>query len=128
MHSHIVAHQTFAQRLVSWVLGIMDYSSSFRALLGKASFKSCFMRFYHNVLTHLLDVICHFTGSLLLECPNEANAMFGASSKSTRLESFVRNDTVLWKSARTAVHHFLISSLLIGNDSNRKSFASIYSR
>ena len=34
MHSHIVAHQTFAQRLVSWLLGILDYSSSFRALLG----------------------------------------------------------------------------------------------
>ena len=34
MHSHIVAHQTFAQSLVSWLLGILDYSSSFRALLG----------------------------------------------------------------------------------------------
>ena len=47
-------------------------------------------------------------------------------SRSTRLESFVRNDTVLWKSARSAVHHFLITSLLIGNDANRKAFASIY--
>merc|ERR1712012_1525525 len=96
MHSHNVAHQTFAQKLVNWLQGIMDYSSYFRALLGQ----------------------------LLLECPNQC----GTSSKSPRLESFVRNDIILWKSARTQIHHFLISSLLIGNDTNRKAFASIYSK
>ena len=64
----------------------------------------------------------NFSGQLLLECPNQC----GTSSKSPRLESFVRNDIILWKSARTQIHHFLISSLLIGNDTNRKAFASIY--
>ena len=65
------------------------------------------------------------SGSLLLEVPNQSGGGMGIS-RSTRLESFVRNDTVLWKSARSAVHHFLITSLLIGNDANRKAFASIY--
>ena len=60
-----------------------------------------------------------------MEVPNQSGGGMGIS-RSTRLESFVRNDTVLWKSARSAVHHFLITSLLIGNDANRKAFASIY--
>ena len=35
MHSHVVAHQNFAQKLITWLHSIMEYSSSFRALLGK---------------------------------------------------------------------------------------------
>ena len=114
MHSHNVAHQTFAQKLVNWLQGIMDYSSSFRALLGK------FLNF--DQIFEFFTKFLNFSGQLLLECPNQC----GTSSKSPRLESFVRNDIILWKSARTQIHHFLISSLLIGNDTNRKAFASIY--
>ena len=35
MHGHVVAHQTFALRLLSWLQSILDKSSGFRALFSK---------------------------------------------------------------------------------------------
>jgi E3 ubiquitin-protein ligase UBR2 len=99
MHGNVVAHQTFAQRLIIWLQNIIDYSASFRALLG----------------------------SILLESPAPTGAT-SSSTKITRLDNFLRHDTILWKAARTSVHHFLISSMLLGNDRNRRSFASTFTK
>ena len=92
MHSHVVAHQNFSQKLITWLHSIMEHSNSFRALLG----------------------------SLLLENP--------IGHKISRLDNFLRNDIILWKAARTSIHHFLISAMLLGNDAIRRKFASIFTK
>ena len=97
IHSHVVAHQNFAEKLISWLLSTMEYSSSFRALLG----------------------------SLLLEYPG---APTGSSGKITRLDNFLRNDIILWKAARSSIHHFLIQCMLLSNEAIRRSFAAIYTK
>ena len=57
---------------------------------------------------------------MLLENP------IGYGAKITRLDNFLRNDIILWKAARTGIHHFLISAMLLGNDAIRRKFASIF--
>ena len=74
VHSHVVAHQNFSEKLILWLQSIMEHSSSFRALLG----------------------------TLLLEYP------MSGLGKICRLDNFLRNDIIMWKSARTTIHHFLI--------------------
>ena len=66
MHSHNVAHQTFAQKLVNWLQGIMDYSSSFRALLGKFlkfdqifEFFFQFFEFFRSIVTGMSKSMWH---------------------------------------------------------------------
>ena len=59
-------------------------------------------------------------GSLLLENP--------IGHKISRLDNFLRNDIILWKAARTSIHHFLISAMLLGNDAIRRKFASIFTK
>ncbi len=119
MHSHVVAHQNFAEKLIAWMQETIDYSSSFRALIG----------------------------SLLLDYPGPAQ-----NGKNTRLDNFLRNDIILWKSARSSLHHFLIQvqkatfcfiiqkhrkhptilirfqAMLLGNDSNRRAFATCFTK
>ena len=81
VHSHVVAHQNFAEKLITWLQAMMEHSSSFRALLG----------------------------SLLLEHP------MSGLGKICRLDNFLRNDIIMWKSARSSIHHFLIQGTIRTN-------------
>ena len=92
MHSNVVAHQTFALRLLLWLQYTLDKSSAFRALFSK----------------------------VVLEKPEP-------SGKVSRLENFLRHDTLLWKAARSQMHHLLISGMLLENETKR-AFAEIFTR
>lgn len=96
MHSHVVAHQNHAEKLITWLQSIMETSTSFRALLG----------------------------SMLLEYPGAPSTI----GKNSRLDNFLRNDIILWKAARSSIHHFLIQAMLHGPDANRRAFAACFTK
>ena len=52
---------------------------------------------------------------------------FGSNGEqmSSILEGMLRRDTVLWKAARSAIHHLLISGMLLEHAS-KKEFATIF--
>ena len=77
IHSHVVAHQVFALRLISWLDSVLAYSEGFRALFSRI----------------LIEQEVGPTGR----------------KQPSLLENILKHDTVLWKSARSAVHHLLIS-------------------
>jgi len=93
IHSHVVAHQVFAMRLISWLDGILAYSEGFRALFSK----------------------------ILVEQEVGGNG----KKQPSILEGMLRRDTVLWKAARSAIHHLLISGMLLEHAS-KKEFATVF--
>jgi len=93
IHSHVVAHQVFAMRLISWLDGILAYSEGFRALFSK----------------------------ILVERDVGPSGRVQPSI----LEGMLRHDTVLWKAARSAIHHLLISGMLLEHAS-KKEFATVF--
>jgi len=93
IHSHVVAHQVFAMRLISWLDGILGYSEGFRALFSR----------------------------ILVEQEMGGN---GRKQPSV-LENMLRHDTVLWKAARSSIHHLLISGMLLEHAS-KKEFATVF--
>ena len=77
IHSHVVAHQVFAIRLVTWLDSILSHSEGFRAL-------------FSRILT-------------------EQEVGTNGRKQPSLLEGILKHDTDLWKAARSAVHHLLIS-------------------
>ncbi len=90
-HSHVVAHQVFAMRLLAWMQEYLDASTAFRAL---------------------------FSSVALQENTEERCSM---------VELVCRHDTLLWKSARTLMHHLLISGMLMENEGKRH-FAAAFAK
>jgi len=95
VHSHVVAHQIFALRLITWLDGILSQSEGFRALFSK----------------------------ILVEQEVGPNGR----KQPSILEGMFRKDTVLWKAARTAVHHLLITGMLLEN-SSKKDLATVFTK
>jgi len=93
IHSHVVAHQVFAMRLISWLDGILGYSEGFRALFSKIL--------------------------------GEQDVGGNGRKQPSILEGMLRRDTVLWKAARSAIHHLLISGMLLEHAS-KKEFATVF--
>lgn len=93
IHSHVVAHQVFAMRMISWLDGILAYSEGFRALF-----------------------------SLILV---EQEQGVNSRKQPSILEGILRHDTVLWKAARSSVHHMLISGILL-EMASKKEFATVF--
>jgi len=91
---HVMAHQAFALRLLSWLQDILDKSVGFRALFSQIMFDKN-------------DVV--------------------SFSKVSRLEAFLRHDTLLWKAARAQVHHLFGSGMMLENET-KKSFAEVFTR
>ena len=77
IHSHVVAHQVFALRLIAWLDSVLAHSEGFRAL-------------FSRILT-------------------EQEVSSNGRKQPSLLENIMKHDTVLWKAARSAVHHLLIS-------------------
>ena len=77
IHSHVMAHQVFALRLISWLDSVLAHSEGFRALFSR----------------------------ILVEQEVSSNGR----KQPSLLECVLKHDTVLWKAARSGVHHLLIS-------------------
>ena len=80
IHSHVVAHQVFSLRLLTWLDSVLAHSEGLRALFCR----------------------------ILVE--QELNS--GRRRQPSLLEGILKHDTVLWKAARSSVHHLLISGLI----------------
>ena len=80
IHSHVVAHQVFSLRLLSWLDSVLAHSEGLRAL-------------FCRILV-------------------EQEVTSGRRKQPSLLEGILKHDTVLWKAARSNVHHLLISGLI----------------
>ena len=92
IHSHVVAHQAFAMRLIGWLDSILAFSEGFRALFSR----------------------------ILVE-----QEIINGRKQPSILEGMLRHDTVLWKAARSTIHHLLISGMLLEQES-KKEFATVF--
>ncbi len=111
-HSHVVAHQNFAVRLLSWLQGFLDRSAVFRALFAATALQA--------PLT---------PSSTSSSTSSGAARSRGSAHGGSAVELFCRSDTVLWKLARSQMHRLLISGMLKENDSKRRfacEFAKSY--
>ena len=77
IHSHVVAHQVFSLRLLTWLDSVLAHSEGLRAL-------------FSRILV-------------------EQELTSGRRKQPSLLEGILKHDTVLWKAARSNVHHLLIS-------------------
>ena len=98
MHVSVVAHQTFATRLLNWLQEIISYCEAFRYILAEVLMSK--------------DLVA-VEGS--------------ASSDSPLLELIMRSDTQLWKSMRNQWHQLFINGLLMDAKS-KKEFAKLFIR
>ena len=80
IHSHVVAHQVFSLRLLTWLDSVLAHSEGLRAL-------------FCRILV-------------------EQELSSGRRKQPSLLEGILKHDTVLWKAARSNVHHLLISGLI----------------
>lgn len=90
VHSHVIAHQIYALRLLTWMQNLLGYSERLRAV---------------------------FTEVVLASTPSEGCIV----------ESILRKDTVLWKSARQHWHKLFIAGMFIEYD-NKKEFAKVFTK
>ncbi|KAG1675618.1 E3 ubiquitin-protein ligase UBR2 [Nymphon striatum] len=104
MSNEIVAHQTFAMRLLQWLQTILGYAEAFR-------------RIFSDILL----------GNELDGPPKtrRQSQIYGTSN--SLLESVMSKDTQLWKAARKQWHHLFISVLLMDQDCKR-AFSKIITR
>ncbi|CAG2101484.1 unnamed protein product [Medioppia subpectinata] len=98
MHTSVVAHQTFATRLLSWLHEILGYCEAFRYILAE-----------------------------VLMSKDMVNTESSASCDSPLLELIMKADTQLWKSMRNQWHQLFISGLLMESRS-KKEFAKLFIR
>jgi len=98
MHTSVVAHQTFATRLLNWLQEILGNCEAFRYTLAEV------------LMTK--DMI---------EDEGSTN------SESPLLERIMKADTQLWKSMRNQWHQLFISGLLMEAKS-KKEFAKLFTR
>ena len=80
IHSHVVAHQVFSLRLLTWLDSVLAHSEGLRTL-------------FCRILV-------------------EQEVTSGRRKQPSLLEGILKHDTVLWKAARSSVHHLLISGLI----------------
>lgn len=90
VHSHVIAHQIYALRLLTWMQNLLGYSERLRAVFS--------------------EVVLEFV-------PTEG----------CLLESILRKDTALWKSARLHWHKLFIAGMFIEYE-NKKKFAKVFTK
>lgn len=90
VHSHVIAHQIYALRLLTWMQNLLGYSERLRAVFS--------------------DVVLAYT-------PIEGCI----------IESILRKDTSLWKSARLHWHKLFIAGMFIEYE-NKKQFAKVFTK
>jgi len=90
VHSHVIAHQIYALRLLTWMQNLLGYSERLRAL---------------------------FSNVVLASTPSEGCI----------IESILRKDTALWKSARLHWHKLFIAGMFIEYE-NKKEFAKVFTK
>ncbi len=98
MHTSVVAHQTFATRLLNWLQEILGYCEAFRYILAEVLMSKDF-----------------------------AEDEGRANSDSPLLERIMKADTQMWKSMRNQWHQLFISGLLMESQS-KKEFAKLFTR
>lgn len=98
MHTSVVAHQTFAMRLLEWLQGLLGWCEGFRAMFGKIMMESYV-----------------------------ASSIQPSNSEPILLECVMKSDTSLWKTARTQWHQLFISGMLMESRS-KKYFAKVFTR
>lgn len=90
VHSHVIAHQIYALRLLTWMQNLLGYSERLRAV---------------------------FSEVVLASTPSEGCI----------IESILRKDTALWKSARLHWHKLFIAGMFIEYE-NKKEFAKVFTK
>lgn len=90
VHSHVIAHQIYALRLLTWMQNLLGYSERLRAV---------------------------FSEVVLASTPSEGCI----------IESILRKDTALWKSARLHWHKLFIAGMFIEYD-NKKEFSKVFTK
>lgn len=90
VHSHVIAHQIYALRLLTWMQNLLGYSERLRAV---------------------------FSSVVLASSPSEGCI----------IESILRKDTALWKSARLHWHKLFIAGMFIEYE-NKKEFAKVFTK
>lgn len=90
VHSHVIAHQIYALRLLTWMQNLLGYSERLRAV---------------------------FSEVVLASTPSEGCIV----------ESILRKDTALWKSARLHWHKLFIAGMFIEYE-NKKAFAKVFTK
>lgn len=90
VHSHVIAHQIYALRLLTWMQNLLGYSERLRAV---------------------------FSNVVLATTPSEGCI----------IESILRKDTTLWKSARLHWHKLFIAGMFIEYE-NKKEFAKVFTK
>ncbi|XP_060866207.1 E3 ubiquitin-protein ligase UBR2 [Metopolophium dirhodum] len=90
VHSHVIAHQIYALRLLTWMQNLLGYSERLRAVFS--------------------NVVLAFT-----------------PSEGCIIESILRKDTALWKSARLHWHKLFIAGMFIEYE-NKKEFAKVFTK
>lgn len=90
VHSHVIAHQIYALRLLTWMQNLLGYSERLRSVFS--------------------DVVLAFT-------PTEGCI----------IESILRKDTALWKSARLHWHKLFIAGMFIEYE-NKKEFSKVFTK
>lgn len=99
VHSHVIAHQMFALRLLTWLQKLTTISKGFRKI---------------------------FT-SVALNVPNctEPEYQNKSHSLASVVEGILLRDSLLWKSARLHWHRLFISGMFMEYE-NKKAFAKIF--
>lgn len=90
VHSHVIAHQIYALRLLTWMQNLLGYSERLRAVFS--------------------NVVLAFT-----------------PSEGCIIETILRKDTALWKSARLHWHKLFIAGMFIEYE-NKKEFAKVFTK
>ena len=102
MLAAVIAHQTYAMRLLGWLQSLLNHCEGFRSIFSR----------------------------IMMEPQNRRNE--SPDSKSTisepsLLEDVMRADISLWKTARNQWHQLFITGLLMNNES-KKTFAKVITR
>ena len=100
----LIAHQTFAMRLLSWLQQLLSYCEAFR-------------RLFSAIITEPYIYGQDYDDSLVAYSPSD----------SSLLEQIMRSDVRLWKTARNQWHQLFITGLLMESES-KKCFAKVFTR
>lgn len=90
VHSHVIAHQIYALRLLTWMQNLLGYSERLRSVFSSVVLAS-------------------------------------KRSEGCIIESILRKDTALWKSARLHWHKLFIAGMFIEYE-NKKEFAKVFTK
>lgn len=89
VHSHVIAHQIYALRLLTWMQNLLGYSERLRAIF--------------------------------------SNVVLENTPEGCIIDSILRKDTALWKSARLHWHKLFIAGMFIEYE-NKKEFAKVFTK